>query len=70
MAGAGPLTLIGETVRRYIVQSDELLTAFLESELTATIARQEKQIETLSAGLQKVAAQVETTRADRVGSGN
>jgi len=31
MAGAGPLTPMGETVR-YIVQSDELVTAFLELE--------------------------------------
>jgi hypothetical protein len=30
MAGAGPLTPIGETVGVTIVQSDELLTAFLD----------------------------------------
>jgi hypothetical protein len=34
MAGDGPLTPIGGDGRRYVVQSDELLTAFLELEAT------------------------------------
>src|SRR5207249_4836555 len=45
------------------VQEQEVMITHLKAEVEATAARQQKQIETLSAGLQKVSAELELSKS-------